>query len=179
MCKGCGAALEINSRKQTIQCPYRGQVTFLERKELSENDLICPACGAANKNHYEHCVQCGENLYRTCPKCGTRNDGDAVHCAKCGIPLDAQASKAKIAPQESQNNPATKKAKSALTPAIFGLFIFPIILEPIAIHNARKAKRELLPNDAGYKDASTAEWIGYISFILGIFYLLFLVNQIN
>jgi predicted amidophosphoribosyltransferase len=45
-------------------------VTVFEKRPASEHEIICPACGTANKREFEHCVECGQNLYQNCPKCG-------------------------------------------------------------------------------------------------------------
>ncbi len=87
-CKICGAHLEGAGKKRQITCPYCGIVNVFEKQTVLETEITCPACGTTNKREFEHCVECGQNLYQNCPKCGTRNEADASFCAKCGLDLE-------------------------------------------------------------------------------------------
>lgn len=63
-----------------------------------------------------------------------------------------------------------KEASEALTYSIVGLFCFGIILEPIALSKASKAKKmmELNPRLSGVGKATAAQIIGTIGLILWV-----------
>lgn len=75
-------------RKNDRSLAYCGTVNYFEKQATSEHEIVCSACGTANKKEFEHCVECGQSLYQNCPKCGTRNEADAIFCAKCGLNLE-------------------------------------------------------------------------------------------
>jgi pSer/pThr/pTyr-binding forkhead associated (FHA) protein len=74
---------------------------------------------------------------------------------------------------ESARQQAGKTATGALTSAIVGLFICGIILEPVAIAQARKARKTLKAGDPGYGRAVAAEiiaWIGLCLWVVALIY---------
>ena len=72
---------------------------------------------------------------------------------------------------ESAKETAKKNAGSALFSAILGIFICGIIIEPMAIQQARKVKQVLRPGEPGYGKAQAAEviaWIALVLWVLGL-----------
>jgi hypothetical protein len=79
--------------------------------------LLCPKCGAQNKNGAAFCVRCGSSLAYSppaamagatpqtgvlCANCGTRNSAGSAFCKRCGSSLALSASRVAvngIAPQ--------------------------------------------------------------------------------
>jgi len=135
--------------------------------------MICPYCTAENREGAKFCSHCGREL------------PDAVQQAPVQQPYEqqmpAQQPHAQQVPAQQpyaqqmpggqpdaqQSDPAFRRAvsdaKNALILSIVGIFCFGIILEPIAIVNARKAKKVLSPGDEGYGNAQAAEIIGWIA----------------
>lgn len=59
---------------------------FLESS--AGKSIVCPNCGALNKQDEAFCVNCGLKLEidepkKYCPDCGAENPSDAVFCTKC------------------------------------------------------------------------------------------------
>ncbi|CAG0936330.1 hypothetical protein TFLX_05200 [Thermoflexales bacterium] len=55
---------------------------------MSEDILLCPACGAENDALRQACVNCGQSLIVVCPRCNTVNAITAEQCFACGQPFD-------------------------------------------------------------------------------------------
>jgi hypothetical protein len=70
------------------------------------------------------------------------------------------------APVHTEGQAAQKAATNALCFAIAGLFICGVILEPIAILQARKARKALGPGEPGHRKAVAAEIIAWIGLVL-------------
>jgi NMD protein affecting ribosome stability and mRNA decay len=51
------------------------------------DELLCPACGAANEAGREFCGECGAALARTCGWCGAANAPTVEFCGECGASL--------------------------------------------------------------------------------------------
>ena len=152
--------------------------------------MRCPQCGHQNSESAEACEECGinlawaaENVKEPCPACGTNNAGFSAQCSNCGYDLDRHREKQRQEEEEQRRElqhkeqaqdaklTAKKSANSALIGAILGFFVCGIILEPVAIQQARKAKEGLRPGEPGYGSATAAEviaWIGLVLWALGI-----------
>jgi len=163
-CKGCGAPLEGGGKKQKVKCPYCGMVNTFEKQTVSDTEIICPECGTANKKEFEHCVECGHNLYYACPKCGTRNEADAVHCAKCGTNLVEAAEKQKQ--DQLRKQEALEKKKKQQKKSLKFLFIYIASLTIIGIivlisHTVKAHSPESQAIHATQTEAArTDPWLG-------------------
>jgi hypothetical protein len=74
-------------------------------------------------------------------------------------------------PMDAAKQDAQKKANTALTLSIIGIFCFSIIFGPIALVNAANAKKVLVSGDPGYGKATAAQiisWIAIAIWVLGI-----------
>lgn len=61
-----------------------------------------------------------------CPDCGTQNPPSSSYCSDCGRPIGAGA-------RERKKSTVTGAGVASLVTGILGLFVFPIILGPIAL----------------------------------------------
>jgi hypothetical protein len=54
----------------------------------------CPACGSANVEGMNFCIECGAPLPNRCPVCGFENPPRSKFCGECGaafgLPIPAQ-----------------------------------------------------------------------------------------
>lgn len=100
---------------------------------------------------------------KICPNCNSENFDYAATCQHCGQPFPPGAVTASAQPGiATTRQQAVESAKNALIMSIIGFFCFGIILGPIAIIQARKAKTVLSPGEDGYSNAQTAEVLGWI-----------------
>jgi len=140
--------------------------------------MICPYCNAENRDGAMFCTHCGREMT------GAAQDVPAQQPPAQQPPIQ-QPYPQQPYPQQpyGQQMPgaqpyapgydpglrqAVSDAKNALIMAIVGIFCFGIILEPLAIVNARKAKKVLSPGDEGYGNAQAAEIIGWIAVSLWV-----------
>ena len=119
------------------------------------------------KNHpsvpaTDRCAGCAEPF---CGNCLVDIRGQK-YCGSCKV-LALQGSQPAVLAEEEGSIPC-KEANEALTLAIISLFCFGIILGPLAISKAQKAKKmiALNPKLAGSGKATAAIIIGIVSFIL-------------
>ena len=115
-----------------------------------------------------------EEEMKKCPYCAEEIQDDALVCRFCGRDLNKPMQLGN--PQLLQ---AAKDASSALTMSIIGLFCFGIILEPIAIYKAGKAKNLLGPMDDGYGKAQAAQIIGWIGLVLYIIIIIYNLSAVG
>jgi ribosomal protein L40E len=54
---------------------------------VSPTAVICPQCGAGNRDFVRECGACGYAFFRRCVSCGEFNPTDAPTCSQCGISL--------------------------------------------------------------------------------------------
>jgi hypothetical protein len=119
------------------------------------------------KNHPEvaavdRCAGCAEPF---CANCLVDIQGQK-YCAAC----KTMALRGGVPPITEEATIPCKEAGEALTYAIFGIFCFGFILEPIAIMKASKAKKMIAMNPrlSGSGKANAAFIIGIVGFILWI-----------
>ena len=123
------------------------------------------------RNHPEiaavdHCAGCAEPF---CPDCLVELQGQK-YCASC----KTLALKGAPPPVVEEASIPCKEANEALTYAIVGIFCCGIILEPIAISKALKAKKmiEMNPRLMGSGKATAALIIGIVGLVLWVISLI-------
>jgi len=114
-----------------------------------------PGAPAANR-----CTACAEPF---CSNCLVQIDGRS-YCSSCKVTAVRQA------PVVEQGTMPCKEASEALTYAIVGLFCFGIILEPIALVKAGKARKMLAMNPrlTGHGKATAATIIAVVGLVLWV-----------
>jgi hypothetical protein len=129
------------------------------------------------KNHPEvpataRCAGCAEPF---CDNCLVEVQGQK-YCGSCKV----MALQGKPIVLEEQTRPC-KEAGEALTMAIIGLFCFGIILGPLAIAKASKAKRfiERDPTLTGSGKATAATVIGIIEIVLWVLGIFIRISSIR
>jgi len=140
--------------------------------------MQCAKCGFQNPDEQKECQHCGinlawaaEHITEKCPVCGTDNPVLAAKCSNCSLDLVRERQE-RTAREEQQKGEAEAQQKGrsmadkALTAAILGVFTCGVILEPLAIYQARKAKALLGGEDKAYKKANAAEITGWIALAL-------------
>jgi hypothetical protein len=81
--------------------------------------VICPQCGAGNRDFVRECKACGYALFRRCPVCREFIPSDADTCSECGADLTS------IAPQSGPSGLQAGEAAGS-RPAI-PLTIWPVV----------------------------------------------------
>jgi len=51
--------------------------------------VVCPSCGAENREGRKFCASCGGPLALLCPACGAGNEPGERFCGECGAGLTA------------------------------------------------------------------------------------------
>ena len=63
-------------------------------KAVASTTVVCPQCGAGNRDFVRRCSACGYPFFSRCPACGEFNLSDAPACDRCGAPLSPVEEKA-------------------------------------------------------------------------------------
>jgi hypothetical protein len=126
------------------------------------------------KNHpgVEAAARCTGCQEAFCDNCLVDMSG-AKYCGSCKVMA------VKEAPVIEESNLPCQEANDALKYAIIGIFCFGIILEPIAISKAVKAKRMIAENPRleGNGKATAAIIIGIVTLILWIIGMIARVSE--
>ena len=119
------------------------------------------------------CLYCAEDLQDdalVCKHCG-RNVVDTAGSGMLGTYAKELAALRQTAAKDAKEIGArdAKRASSFLGSGGWGSgVILSIILAPVAIYYARKAKENLAPGDEGYREAQTTEFLGWIILAAGV-----------
>ncbi len=54
------------------------------KEGLTDDPVVCQACGVHNDKDGKFCKNCGKPLTKICPDCNTDNDQDSKFCKNCG-----------------------------------------------------------------------------------------------
>ncbi|GEM_PF-1392955 len=154
-------------RARTWLAQGRIQVTTLVRDEAGEewlpfNQVFEAPQGAVCLNHPDRsavctCSLCAESFCELCVDA----PGAFATCHQCKPPARPEDAW----PRDTE---ATTLASEALKYAIFSIFCFGIILAPIAIHKASKAREYARENpypSNGMGNATAALWVGWIALV--------------
>jgi hypothetical protein len=128
------------------------------------------------KNHadvpaVDRCVGCAEAF---CGDCLVEVLGQK-YCGSCKV-LAIQGRQ--VAVVEEDTVPC-KEANEALTYSIVALFCFGVILGPVAIHKAYKAKQIIAedPRLSGFGKANAAMVIGIVAMVLSVIFIIGRANR--
>ncbi len=120
------------------------------------------------------CIRCGKGLCIDCK----RELGGKIHCQSCADGIFTQ----QTVPSVTAPRPEAPGALLALILSIVGFFFSPlaIVLGPIALYYANKAKAELRkhPEMGGSSMATAGFIIGIVDIVLGIFVILYIIGMI-
>jgi hypothetical protein len=86
-------------------------------RSSASGHVICPQCGAGNRDFVRECKACGYALFRRCPVCREFTPSDADTCSECGADLIAAG---------SQSGTLASGAVAAARPAV------PLTIWPVA-----------------------------------------------
>ena len=164
-CQSCGATLQADHSAawSPMECPKCGVTSTVPDRvgAPAPHKVLC-------KNHpdveaIDRCTACAEPF---CPNCLVDLHGEK-YCGSCKV-MAVQGKSPAVAPTIP-----CKEADEALKYAIIGIFCFGIILEPIAISRALKAKKMMSfnPTLSGSGKATAALVIAIASlglWILGL-----------
>jgi ribosomal protein L40E len=79
--------------------------------------VICPQCGAGNRDFVRECRACGYALFLGCYACGELNPSDALTCSRCGTMLPLVGSPAAKPGQAAAGTSAVPQAATEGRPA--------------------------------------------------------------
>lgn len=99
------------------ECKYIKMICPKCKKEINDNSVKCPECGARvgricpncktyNVINAMKCTNCNYVLLKTCPNCGATNTAKALTCRRCGAEFDIKKKTIANSPQKiSAPNP--------------------------------------------------------------------------
>lgn len=74
--------------------------------------VICPQCGAGNRDFVRECSACGYAFFIRCPACGEFNLADARTCEQCGASLTSPGRTGDRPAQQPDSSPASVSSAS-------------------------------------------------------------------
>ena len=90
-----------------------------QQGDASPKVVICPQCGAGNRDFVRGCGACGYAFFRPCAICGEFNPSDAQTCSQCGSTLilpDARVAQPSQQPAAAMaSSPATSRPLPPIT----------------------------------------------------------------
>jgi hypothetical protein len=92
--------------------------------DISPRAVICPRCGAGNRDFARECGACGYAFFRRCGSCGDFNLTDASMCSQCGSSLTL--SDAQIV-QASQQSPTELASVAASVRPMTPITLWPVV----------------------------------------------------
>ena len=95
-----------------------------QQADDSPRAVICPLCGAGNRDFVRECGACGYAFFQPCATCGTFNPTDAQTCSQCASSLTPPNSG--IA-QSSQQPTTAAASVSATSRPLAPITIWPVV----------------------------------------------------
>jgi class 3 adenylate cyclase/tetratricopeptide (TPR) repeat protein len=71
--------------------------------------ILCPACGASNREGRKFCAECGSPFAAACQACGAANQPDERFCGECGAPLHFAAVAGTESVNRAHDTPAAER----------------------------------------------------------------------
>lgn len=78
----------------------------------ASSTVICPQCGAGNRDFVRECSACGYAFFVRCPACGEFNLADARTCEQCGDSLTSPSRTADQSAQQPDSSPGDASSAS-------------------------------------------------------------------
>jgi ribosomal protein L40E len=95
-----------------------------QRGNASPKAVVCPQCGAGNRDFVRECGACGYAFFHSCVKCGEFNPSDAQTCSQCGSSLVS------FDPRVAQSNQQSMVAVAgvpAISPSPAPITLWPVV----------------------------------------------------
>jgi hypothetical protein len=83
-----------------------GRLLKLQSAGRQSTTVVCPRCGAGNRDFVRECQACGYEFFARCPACGEFNSVEARTCDRCGATLAPGQPAQQAAPAATAANEA-------------------------------------------------------------------------